>query len=207
MQSIFEQNKKEILQIIKNDPQNKICADCRIVGTTFADVKVGCFLCIMCAGIHRQFGTDICRIKSVNLDNFTTEELSMFTFTRGNIYVNKIYEGNMTDSFKKTIMTYFKNQQMLKDFIKRKYVIREFYVENQNLIPHLTEPTVQQHKLTQSQTFKNIKIKAPQQTKQLSVAPKIMEEDLLFFDPIDNSSVFDPFGIEENKNKITNNTF
>lgn len=35
------------------------------------------FLCIRCAGIHRNLGVHISRVKSVNLDSWTTEQLEV----------------------------------------------------------------------------------------------------------------------------------
>lgn len=232
MNSNFEQNRKEIYSIMKADPSNKVCVDCRTIGTNFVDVKIGCFLCIKCAGIHRQFGTDVCRVKSINLDNFSTEELSMFTFTRGNAYVNKIYEGKI-DKYNNIIGTSIKvpipnnktDEIYVRDFIKRKYITKEFYLENQNITSqNITNETTQQTtlkpNLSKSTSKVNIKINplpAPPNkniknthnnittTTPIQTTLKPTDEDLIFFDQIPNQSNFADFSKFNNNNNNNNN--
>lgn len=129
--SILEKNRAGIVYIQKLYPENKICVDCKTTVTTFVDVKIGCYLCINCAGIHRQFGTDVCRVKSLTLDNFSTEEMSMFSYTKGNKFVNKVFEGNTKYLFKRP--TYEDGIKRMEDFIRRKYKNREFYIDEKSV--------------------------------------------------------------------------
>lgn len=76
-----------------NEESNKYCADCgqkgmvtRPVpfrahavakGARWASWNLGVFLCIRCAGLHRNLGTHISRVKSVNLDKWTDEQVEV----------------------------------------------------------------------------------------------------------------------------------
>jgi len=44
-------------------------------GPRWASWNLGIFLCIRCAGIHRNLGVHISKVKSVNLDTWTPEQV------------------------------------------------------------------------------------------------------------------------------------
>ena len=72
---------KKRLAVLAKKPQNKVCCDCPEKGPSWASIlsppenaplgsnKLIAFLCMNCAGAHRQLGTHICRVKSITLDN------------------------------------------------------------------------------------------------------------------------------------------
>lgn len=41
----------------------------------------GVFLCIRCSGIHRGMGTHISKVKSIDLDAWTPEQMEVWFFT------------------------------------------------------------------------------------------------------------------------------
>lgn len=41
------------------------------------EIYSGVFLCIRCSGIHRSMGTHISKVKSVDLDVWTTEQMAV----------------------------------------------------------------------------------------------------------------------------------
>ena len=49
-------------------------------GPRWASWNLGIFLCIRCAGIHRNLGVHISKVKSVNLDTWTPEQVAVSTF-------------------------------------------------------------------------------------------------------------------------------
>lgn len=51
-----------------NTPGNKLCADCKRPSPTWASINLGVFVCIKCSGCHREIGTHVTKIKSINLD-------------------------------------------------------------------------------------------------------------------------------------------
>jgi hypothetical protein len=48
-------------------------------------------MCIECSGVHRQLGTHISRVRSLELDQWPSEYLAIMT-ELGNAFVNDIYE-------------------------------------------------------------------------------------------------------------------
>lgn len=46
-------------------------------GPRWASWNIGIFICIRCAGIHRNLGVHISRVKSVNLDQWTQEQIQV----------------------------------------------------------------------------------------------------------------------------------
>lgn len=50
------------------------------IGPRWASWNIGVFLCIRCAGIHRNLGVHISRVKSVNLDSWTPEQVVSYSF-------------------------------------------------------------------------------------------------------------------------------
>uniref|UniRef100_A0A8C6SEH5 Arf-GAP domain-containing protein n=1 Tax=Neogobius melanostomus TaxID=47308 RepID=A0A8C6SEH5_9GOBI len=57
---------------------HKICVfTCSPSGPRWAAWNLGVFMCIRCAGIHRNLGVHISRVKSVNLDQWTPEQIQV----------------------------------------------------------------------------------------------------------------------------------
>ena len=50
---------------------------CSVTGPRWASWNLGVFLCIRCAGIHRNLGVHVSRVKSVNLDSWTPDQISV----------------------------------------------------------------------------------------------------------------------------------
>ncbi|KAF6345672.1 small ArfGAP2 [Rhinolophus ferrumequinum] len=63
------------------EEDNKFCADCQSKGPRWASWNIGVFICIRCAGIHRNLGVHISRVKSVNLDQWTQEQIQPIPFS------------------------------------------------------------------------------------------------------------------------------
>ena len=87
---------------------NKTCADCPEIHPTFVSIikpqqcfalgsdALASFVCLQCASIHRKLGTDICFVRSINVDKWENKEndVNVADFT-GNQIVNDIFEGHL----------------------------------------------------------------------------------------------------------------
>lgn len=61
------------------------------VGPRWASWNLGIFICIRCAGIHRNLGVHISRVKSVNLDQWTQEQIQVW-------WLNTVMLGSLSGS-------------------------------------------------------------------------------------------------------------
>lgn len=74
-----EGNKKTLVNILVHE-SNKLCADCKVSkNPRWASWNLGCFICINCSGIHRSLGVHISKVKSVDLDIWTDEQIVSMT--------------------------------------------------------------------------------------------------------------------------------
>jgi hypothetical protein len=121
-----EANRKKILKLKRN--ANNKCADCSNTGTTYIDIKFGCFLCTRCAGLHRKLGTDISRIKSISFDTFKDVDVVFIKSVGGNDKFNNIYEAKPISSSPK--ITSESNDNTSYDYIVKKYVKKIFFDES-----------------------------------------------------------------------------
>ncbi|KAG9025706.1 hypothetical protein FRB95_009846 [Tulasnella sp. JGI-2019a] len=64
-----------ILRELVKRPENKLCGDCKKHDPRWASWNIGVFVCIRCSGIHRSMGTHISKVKSVDLDVWTPEQI------------------------------------------------------------------------------------------------------------------------------------
>jgi len=72
-------------------PDNSVCADCRSPDPTWASISLGGFICINCSGIHRSMGVHISKVRSIQLDNWTQQEVDKMR-EMGNKKVNATWE-------------------------------------------------------------------------------------------------------------------
>jgi len=58
----------EIEKMMQNT-HNQKCNDCDAQFPQWASINNAVFLCIKCAGVHRSFGMEISRVKSLYMDH------------------------------------------------------------------------------------------------------------------------------------------
>lgn len=78
------------------------------------------FLCIRCAGIHRNLGVHISRVKSVNLDAWTPEQVISLQ-QMGNSRARAVYEAQLPDGFRRP-----QTDTALENFIRAKYEHKKY---------------------------------------------------------------------------------
>ncbi|KAF1349908.1 putative GTPase activating protein for Arf-domain-containing protein [Delphinella strobiligena] len=107
------QNQQTLKSLVKLE-NNKSCADCkRNKHPRWASWNLGIFICIRCSGIHRGMGTHISRVKSVDLDSWTDEQLqSMLRW--GNSKANKYWEAKLAPG-------HVPAEAKIENFIRTKY--------------------------------------------------------------------------------------
>ncbi|XP_078486970.1 zinc finger protein ArfGAP-2 isoform X2 [Ciona intestinalis] len=111
---------KNILAKFLAKEENKFCADCLAKGPRWVSWNLGVLLCIRCSGIHRSLGVHISRVKSVNLDTWTNEQM-IKVCCRGNGWGRDYYEANLPTSHKRP-----NTDSSLEYFIRDKYERKKY---------------------------------------------------------------------------------
>ncbi|XP_037637851.1 stromal membrane-associated protein 1 isoform X5 [Sebastes umbrosus] len=124
-QKLNEQH-QVILSNLLREQHNKFCADCEAKGPRWASWNLGVFMCIRCAGIHRNLGVHISRVKSVNLDQWTPEQIQSMV-DMGNNRAKQLYEAHLPESFRRP-----QTDQAVEVFVRDKYE-RKKYLDKEAL--------------------------------------------------------------------------
>ncbi|KAM0255394.1 hypothetical protein ACHAQJ_005836 [Trichoderma viride] len=115
------QNQATIKSLLKLEP-NKVCADCkRNKHPRWASWNLGIFICIRCSGIHRGMGTHISRVKSVDLDSWTDEQLQS-VLNWGNARANKYWEAKLAPG-------HTPSESKIENFIRTKYELKRWSMD------------------------------------------------------------------------------
>jgi stromal membrane-associated protein len=119
-QKLINEKCLSILNELLRDEDNKYCVDCDAKGPRWASWNLGIFLCIRCAGIHRNLGVHISRVKSVNLDAWTPEQIACLQ-NMGNSKARAVYEANLPDNFRRP-----QTDSSLEAFVRAKYELKKY---------------------------------------------------------------------------------
>ncbi|KAK3214713.1 hypothetical protein GRF29_19g1022468 [Pseudopithomyces chartarum] len=116
-----EQNRQTLKSLVKIEA-NKSCADCkRNKHPRWASWNLGIFVCIRCSGIHRGMGTHISRVKSVDLDSWTDEQLQS-VLKWGNARANKYWEAKLAPG-------HVPSETKIENFIRTKYESKRWVMD------------------------------------------------------------------------------
>ncbi|KAI3800702.1 hypothetical protein L1987_28796 [Smallanthus sonchifolius] len=122
---------KRKLASFLSESGNQLCADCGSPDPKWVSANLGAFVCIKCSGAHRSLGVHISKILSVNLDEWTEEDVDNLIKLGGNTAVNLKYEDSIPKNHRKPQPDSSIDDRT--DFIKRKYVMQQFLNPDEQL--------------------------------------------------------------------------
>jgi len=114
----------DIVRELQRMPTNKKCADCFAKLPQAANLTFGTFVCLVCAGIHREFSH---RIKGIGHSSFTVEEANTLKEIGGNEVINAKYLATYKESYENLKQPSPSDEG--DDQMKLRYWIRKKYVE------------------------------------------------------------------------------
>ncbi|CAF0733103.1 unnamed protein product [Didymodactylos carnosus] len=132
-QSKMQEKYQSILSSMLKEEDNKYCVDCDAKSPRWASWNIGIFFCIRCAGFHRNLGVHISKVKSVNLDSWTGEQIASMQ-AMGNSRARAVYEANLPDGFRRP-----QADSALEAFIRAKYEQRK-WIAKEWIPPNITVP-------------------------------------------------------------------
>ncbi|KDN46364.1 hypothetical protein RSAG8_04308, partial [Rhizoctonia solani AG-8 WAC10335] len=124
-----ERNARTLRELVKR-PENKFCADCKKNDARWASWNIGVFVCIRCSGIHRSMGTHISKVKSVDLDVWTPDQMASIQ-KWGNQRANLYWEAHLKPGHQPP-------DHKMDSFIRSKYESRRWAMEG----PPPSDPSV-----------------------------------------------------------------
>ncbi|XP_037279589.1 centaurin gamma 1A isoform X4 [Rhipicephalus microplus] len=119
-------------------PGNSHCADCDTPQPDWASLNLGTLICIECSGIHRNLGSHISRVRSLDLDDWPPEHVAVM-MALGNMASNCIWEGSAARSGCAKPGPHSSRDEKER-WIRAKYEQREFLAP----LPSSSGPTAQQ---------------------------------------------------------------
>uniref|UniRef100_A0A4W5MHS4 ArfGAP with GTPase domain, ankyrin repeat and PH domain 2 n=1 Tax=Hucho hucho TaxID=62062 RepID=A0A4W5MHS4_9TELE len=116
------QSEAVAIQAIRNAKGNSLCVDCEAPNPTWASLNLGALICIECSGIHRNLGTHLSRVRSLDLDDWPRELTQVLTAI-GNHLANSIWESHTQGRHKPTPNA---TREERESWIRAKYEQRVF---------------------------------------------------------------------------------
>ncbi|XP_054427232.1 arf-GAP with GTPase, ANK repeat and PH domain-containing protein 1 isoform X4 [Pteronotus mesoamericanus] len=88
---LTSQSEAMALQSIRSLRGNSHCVDCETQNPNWASLNLGALMCIECSGIHRNLGTHLSRVRSLDLDDWPIELIKVM-LSIGNELANSVWE-------------------------------------------------------------------------------------------------------------------
>ncbi|KAL0832505.1 hypothetical protein ABMA28_000721 [Loxostege sticticalis] len=101
---------------------NDKCCDCGAPDPDWASLNLGVLICIECSGIHRNLGSHISRVRSLDLDEWPLGHVSVMV-SLGNALANSIWEADLRGHVKPQVTS---SREEKERWIRLKYERRAF---------------------------------------------------------------------------------
>ena len=85
-------DKHKVAKLKCDTKGNSKCVDCDSPNPNWSSLNLGVLICIECSGIHRNLGSHISRVRSLDLDDWPSAHLATMTCL-GNTMANSVWEG------------------------------------------------------------------------------------------------------------------
>jgi len=145
-EKILQERCQILLTTLLKEEDNKYCVDCDSKGPRWASWNLGIFLCIRCAGIHRNLGVHISKVRSVNLDSWTPLQVSSMQ-CMGNSRGRAVYEASVPDDFKRPTSDSGLEQYIRAKYEKKKYIMKDWVATKPPDLPEGWNLLIEQEKL------------------------------------------------------------
>mmetsp|Transcript_10450 Transcript_10450/g.15719 ORF Transcript_10450/g.15719 Transcript_10450/m.15719 type:complete len:699 (+) Transcript_10450:14-2110(+) len=125
-----------LAQLQLRDEANCKCADCDAEDPDWASINWGILMCYECSGVHRSLGTHISKVRSLTLDKWDPQTLTMMKYL-GNKKVNSILEAARDPKYERP--TANSDRESRAKFITLKYREKKFLEPKQTDVNQLSK--------------------------------------------------------------------
>ncbi|KAB2026934.1 hypothetical protein ES319_D06G255100v1 [Gossypium barbadense] len=129
------------LKNLMNQTDNRICADCGAPDPKWASANIGVFICLKCCGVHRNLGARISKVLSVQLDDWSDEDIDAMIEVGGNSSANAIYEAYIPEGYSKPGPDSTHGERSR--FIRSKYELQEFLKSSLRITSRKSSASIQ----------------------------------------------------------------
>uniref|UniRef100_A0A5S6QRE1 Uncharacterized protein n=1 Tax=Trichuris muris TaxID=70415 RepID=A0A5S6QRE1_TRIMR len=113
---------RDLITTLKKAPGNSFCADCGSPNPDWASLNLGALICIQCSGIHRNLGSHVSKVRSLDLDEWPLEHVWVVQ-ALGNELVNSVWEFDVKSRDKPSCSS---SREAKEQWIRAKYENKEF---------------------------------------------------------------------------------
>jgi stromal membrane-associated protein len=119
------------VRVMLSHPDNSQCADCGapipLSVSPWASVSLGVFICMQCSGVHRSLGTHISQVRSVQLDDWSIDQVNSVG-RQTNREANAAAEYHVPAEYVRP--NEYSARELREKYIRAKYDKRLFHQEN-----------------------------------------------------------------------------